>query len=122
MTLTGAVTVRYNGDEYTARGGHMEQRKHPRFAVRIPVRFAEEQDEGDGKAWNLSTGGCAIESDCTVPIGTYVKMRLALPDDTTVSIDVAAVRWSNPHGFGVEFIGMSMEDQKRLQQFVAGLN
>jgi c-di-GMP-binding flagellar brake protein YcgR len=100
----------------------MEQRKHPRFAVQFPAWFAEEHIEGEGKAWNLSTGGCAVESESSIPIGSYVKMRLSLPnEETPISIEVAAVRWSNPQGFGVEFIGMSGDDQKRLQRFVAGL-
>lgn len=101
----------------------MEQRKHPRFTVQFPAWFADERIESEGKAWNLSTGGCAIESETPIPIGSYVKMRLSLPNEATpLSIEVAAVRWSNPHGFGVEFIGMSGDDQNRLQRFVAGLN
>ncbi|MGH7233035.1 MAG: PilZ domain-containing protein [Nitrospiraceae bacterium] len=101
----------------------MEQRKHPRFAVRFPVSFAEEQIEGDGLAWNLSTSGCAVECETIVAIGTYVKMLLCLLEESApIVIDVAAVRWSNAQGFGAEFMGMSVDDQQRLQRFIAGLN
>jgi hypothetical protein len=100
----------------------MEQRKHSRYVVQFPITFSGEQIEGEGTASNLSTQGCAVESERSAPLGSYIKLRLYLPDQVPIPVDVAAVRWSRSRAFGLEFIGMAIEDQQRLQRFVAALN
>ncbi|MER3484831.1 MAG: hypothetical protein C4345_01460 [Chloroflexota bacterium] len=62
----------------------MELRKCPRYIIQFPVSFSGEESAGAGTAYNLSTGGCAVESE----------LHMYLPDyDPPIAVDLAAVRW-----------------------------
>lgn len=74
---------------------------------------------GEGTVYNLSTGGCKAESDVAVNTGAYLRVRLHLPDqESSITIDVAAVRWAMGRDFGVEFISLPPGDQEQLRRFL----
>ena len=77
---------------------------------------------GDGLCYNLSSGGCAIESAVPVGKGDYVAIHLNFPDHrdptTPLTVELAAVRWLVQQRFGVEFITMPSGDQQRLRAYV----
>ncbi|HET8579674.1 MAG TPA: PilZ domain-containing protein [Nitrospiraceae bacterium] len=77
------------------------------FQVHVPMSFSGDRVAGEGTVYNLSTGGCKAESDTTVNTGAYLRLRLHLPDqDSSITIEVAAVRWAMGRDFGVEFISL----------------
>ena len=77
---------------------------------------------GFGQAANLWMSGCAVRSDLPVPVKTYVKLHLSLPDGAKpVEIELAVVRWSHGGIFGVEFTVFGEAQKKRLQRFLASL-
>lgn len=89
------------------------------FRVCLPLSFSGDHLAGEGTVYNLSAGGCKANSDTAVPTGTYLRVRIYLPDqDASITAEVAAVRWAMGQDFGVEFISMSKEDQERLQRFL----
>ncbi len=77
---------------------------------------------GDGLCYDLSGGGCAVESAARVGKGDYVSLHLYLPDQrdptTPLIVDLAAVRWLVQQRFGIEFITMPCADQQRLRAYV----
>jgi|RhiMetdeSRZDD1v2_1073273.scaffolds.fasta_scaffold43045_5 PilZ domain len=101
----------------------MEQlRQFPRFNVHYKVSFSGETGEGEGDVYNLSLGGCAVESQTSVPKGEYLQLRISLPNQaTTITVPLGAVRWAIRREFGVEFIRIPHEDQERLRQHLKGL-
>jgi hypothetical protein len=74
---------------------------------------------GEGAIHNLSQTGCRIECDRTVLKGSYITVRLLLPDNSrSLSVDLAAVRWIGERCFGIEFLRVPAAERTRLEQFL----
>jgi PilZ domain len=85
----------------------------------FPVVFTSESSVGEGTIVNVSIPGCAIQSRKRVQPGSYLEMRVLVPDTTSpLHVGLAKVRWSEGRRFGVEFIRMPGEDQIRLGHIV----
>ena len=72
-------------------------------------------------ATDISAGGCYVESIFPLSIGTSLKVDLSIASEklTTRSF----VRSSDPGlGMGIEFIGLTPEDQQRFQEYLKALN
>lgn len=85
----------------------------------FPVVFAGEAYVGEGTVLNVSVPGCAVRSRKRVQPGSYLEMRMLVPDTTPpLRVGLAKVRWCEGRRFGVEFIQMPGEDQVRLGRLV----
>ena len=90
-----------------------------RVHTQFPVVFAGEAYVGEGTVLNLSVPGCAIHSRKPVPPGSYLEMRMLVPDiRPPLRVGLAKVRWCEGRRFGVEFIQMPGQDQVRLGRLV----
>ena len=100
----------------------MEKRQYPRFQVRLPTVFSGDHTHGHGHMWNLSLGGCAVQSEMRVTTGMQLRLQFTLRDrPDPLVIDLATVRWSTGGKFGTEFLGFEPEAQQRLREFIRGL-
>ena len=100
----------------------MEQRRERRVQVQYPISFEGNQGVGKGKLFNISSGGCGIESGATVQVGTTVTLRVYVPTHKEpIQIGRARVTWSAGQDFGVEFVDMDPKEQERLQQLLIDL-
>jgi len=53
-----------------------ERRQCPRFAVQLPISLYKDGVMiGDGLSYDLSAGGCAVESRANVGRGDYVALH-----------------------------------------------
>ncbi len=100
-----------------------EQRKFPRFMISFPISLAKDGvPVGDGNVYDLSAGGCAVESQSPLQKGDYLSLQLYLPDlhapTTPLMVEVAAIRWVIQQKVGLEFIRMPSGDQERLRRFL----
>jgi hypothetical protein len=74
---------------------------------------------GEGYLLNLSPIGCTVDCERNVLNGSYMKLRLLLPDCIpSIDIDVAAVRWVRGQFFGVEFLRLHTQERSRLGRFL----
>ena len=90
-----------------------------RIHTHFPVMFAGEAYVGEGTVLNVSVPGCAVHSRKRVQPGSYLEMRMLVPDITSpLRVGLAKVRWCEGRQFGVEFIQMPGEDQVRLGRLV----
>jgi len=90
-----------------------------RVRTQFPVVFAGEAYVGEGTVLNVSVPGCAVHSRKSVTPGSYLEMRMLVPDATSpLRVGLAKVRWCEGRRFGVEFIQMPGEDQVRLGKLV----
>ena len=90
-----------------------------RVHAQFPVVFAVEAYVGEGTVLNVSVPGCAIHSQKPVQPGSYIEMRMLVPDATPpLRVGLAKVRWCEGRRFGVGFIQMPGEDQVRLGRLV----
>lgn len=97
----------------------MKLRYCTRVDTRLPVLFAGESFVGEGTVLNLSVPGCAITSKKVVRSGSYLELKVLLPDQTPpLSVGLARVRWCQGRYFGVEFIRMPGHDQVRLGRLI----
>ena len=95
------------------------QRAQDRLFMRCPVMFAGVPFIGEGHVLNLSPVGCTVECERSVLDGSYMRLRLFLPDHTpSVDIDLAAVRWVRGELFGVEFLRLPPKERIRLDRFL----
>ena len=68
------------------------RRRHERYPVSLSVDYLGGV-MGFGQATDLSISGCAVRSNVSVPIKTYLKMQRSLPDGTkAIEIDLTVVR------------------------------
>lgn len=81
--------------------------------------FAGARFIGEGTILNLSPGGCLVEGKRTLMEGSYLTVRLLLPDNApALAIDLAAVRWVHAHYFGIEFLRLPTLELSRLERFL----
>jgi hypothetical protein len=74
---------------------------------------------GEGTILNLSQDGCLLEGERPAVEGSYLTVRLLLPDNPrALVIDVGAVRWVRTRHFGIEFIRIPAPDLSRLERFL----
>ncbi|MGQ0809775.1 MAG: PilZ domain-containing protein [Nitrospiraceae bacterium] len=97
-----------------------ESRLRGRSSADCLVTFKKEDGtEHEGTAYNLSPGGCAIDSQATVLDGSYLTLRIMLPgEESAFVVETARVRWSTREEFGVEFL-MIQSPKEQLQRFLA---
>ena len=90
-----------------------------RVHTHFPVVFSGEAYVGEGTVLNVSVPGCAVHSRKRVQPGSYLEMRMLVPDTTPpLRVGLAKVRWCEGRRFGVEFIQMPGVDQVRLGRLV----
>ncbi len=77
---------------------------------------------GEGIVIDLSKRGwkaTVVISSQSVRPGTYLKLRLSLPDQAPpMDVDLAVVRWAKGREFGLEFLMIGSEQEERLHRFV----
>ncbi len=102
-----------------------ERRGYPRLRVQFQISFSAHDIGGEGTVINLSKRGwkaTVVTSSQSVRPGTYLKLRLSLPDQAPpMDVDSAAVRWAKGREFGLEFLIMGSEEEARLHRFLSTL-
>jgi hypothetical protein len=102
--------------------GPMNTQRERRLFVQCPVEFLGCQGVGEGRLFNLSMRGCAIESGTPVERGTVLTLRLNLPHlPQPIAVDQAEVTWTAGDDFGVQFLSLGTRDEVHLNQLIAGL-
>ena len=94
--------------------------RSPRIPFRCPVEFTHEEGvTGSGTLFNLSLGGCAVQSDTPVSDNMLVTLRLAPSEyGIPISIEMGRVRWATTQEFGVEFLIVLEPERVKLDGFL----
>ena len=106
-----------------------ELRRHPRVPLhaRVPLAFSlvdasnsgSSDRVGSGTLANLSLKGCQVHSDESVEKGDHMSVRVHISHrDVPVCIEMATVRWTKGHAFGLEFISLWPADETVLREFI----
>jgi c-di-GMP-binding flagellar brake protein YcgR len=100
-----------------------EKRQQPRFTSQFRSTISGGQREGQGRTRDLSAGGCMIETDFPVVVGSSFECRIYVPGlDWPLRIDEAQVRWVKANTFGIQFMKMKPDEEEKLKQVIASLN
>jgi len=101
----------------------IEKRQQPRFTSQFRSTLSGGQGEGQGRTLDLSAGGCMIETDLPVGVGTSFECRIYVPGlDWPLRIDEAQVRWVKGNTFGIQFTKIQPDEEIKLKQVIAGLD
>ena len=96
-------------------------REYPRIPVDMQVFFSStnKTDIRKGTMFDLSVRGCAVTSMSSVQPGSAVRILIRATNlGSPITIESAAVRWSQGGEFGVEFLDLSEIDQRRLSRLL----
>jgi len=105
-------------------------RRHPRVRISAPFpcsfilvglnrRSAVKQ--GDvGIVYDVSTKGARMMTEAVISPGDRIEISLRLPHHTSPTvIEQAIVRWGRAQTYGIEFDGLSLVADSRLQKYMA---
>ena len=94
-------------------------RRDIRYQVKCPVSFVVDGKPGEGATFNLSRGGCAIQTEMFASIDDPVSLLITVSTQATpVTIELGKVRWSTSREFGVEFMVVEGPSKRQLDDFL----
>ena len=94
-------------------------RKDVRYQVKCAVIFVADGKPGEGMIYNLSRGGCAVETELYTAVDDPVSLQITVSSQPTpIVIELGKVRWSTRREFGVEFMVVERASQRRLDDFL----
>jgi hypothetical protein len=94
-------------------------RKDIRYQVKCPVAFVVDGKPGEGTTFNLSRGGCAIETEMYAGVNDPISLQVMVSSQPTpITIELGKVRWSTRREFGVEFMVLEPASKRRLDDFL----
>lgn len=97
----------------------MGLRKHVRYQVQCPVEYVLDGKPGQGRVFNLSRGGCAIESDMFAATDDPISLQLTVSSQAKpIVIELGMVRWITRREFGVEFMVLDGASRLQLDDFL----
>lgn len=97
----------------------LDKRFSTRYPVRLPILFSGDLVQGKGTVFNLSRSGCGLRTSKQMGRGFYIHVLVRLPKERIpLKVELAAVRWSKQSFCGIEFIRMSRQQQKRLDDYL----
>jgi len=95
-----------------------EQRRHVRYPVEYAGSFSAKDIQTNGIILNLSISGCRALSD--VPVSAVeLGVSIEVPRrQNPLEILAATVRWTRGTEFGVEFVRIDPDQQRRLRELI----
>ena len=98
----------------------MKARYRERIQAKGRVIIAVGCHVSEGRILDLTVPGCLLESSLGVNKGDFVRLTLFVPGlQSSCSVELAAVRWTQGGRLGLDFLKMNEKDQRQLHQFVA---
>jgi len=120
--LTSLLTTDPARPKTARRAASHERRVQPRFTTQLRSTFSGTREEGHGRTIDISSGGCKIESEMPVAVGSTFECRLHVPGlDWPLRVDEATVRWVEGKTFGIAFTRLRKEEQTKLETVLAHL-
>jgi hypothetical protein len=96
----------------------MSPRTHERVERRLAVDIQSEDQTVAAIAPNLSLGGMFLETPIALKERARIKLRFVVPTQAEPMLVDAEVRWSEPGGAGVCFLGLRAKEMWALTKFL----
>lgn len=99
-----------------------DRRQFKRLTASIPATYMVDTPQRDGLVVDLSMGGCTLQTNATLPRGTFMEVVLkphpALPP---ITVETAMVSSLHSASMGIRFLEFRADDKQRLCQLVLKL-
>jgi type IV pilus assembly protein PilZ len=98
-----------------------ERRRHARMPVEMWVEDVTDGGVVHRRAGNLSKGGLYLDQTIPLPIGSKVKLRFTLPEESaalTVNGQIVSINSRDRLGMGVKFTDVDISVQQRIDSFI----
>lgn len=90
-----------------------------RVRATFPVGIVGDLLDGKGQLLNLSSGGCCLRADQRLKQSPYLRLLLHAPNESSpIKVELAIVRWISGDEFGLEFIRIHADHQRRLRHLL----
>jgi len=98
---------------------HEKQVRSARLEVNIEGTLMFRETSSTMRVMNISMGGIALETKCSLLEGDHVQVQFKLPRDTLVPVEFwGAVRNAGYGRVGVQYDEISRSDLARIEGFV----
>jgi c-di-GMP-binding flagellar brake protein YcgR len=101
------------------------RRRHPRYRADFPLKATALREDGyaeiQGRCSDIGQGGMGTVLNGEVPPGEVVSLELQLPSSLKSLAVRAIVRYQKGFVHGLEFLGLSDEQQLAINSFCTGL-
>ena len=101
------------------------RRRHPRYRADFPLKATALREDGyaeiQGRCSDIGQGGMGTVLNGEVPPGEVVSLELQLPSSLKSLAIRAIVRYQKGFVHGLEFLGLSDEQQLAINSFCTGL-
>ena len=101
------------------------RRRHPRYRADFPLKATALRDDGyveiQGRCSDIGQGGIGAVLNGKVPPGEVVSLELHLPSSLKSLAVRTIVRYQKGFVHGLEFLGLTDEQQMVINTFCTGL-
>ena len=101
------------------------RRRHERYRADFPIKATLLREEGyleiQGRCSDIGQGGMGTVLTTEVPKGEVLSLQFQLPGCEKELVVSAAVRYRKGFVHGMEFLGLSAEQESGINQFCEGL-
>ncbi len=92
-----------------------------RFPLCCPVTYHAGLSEGQGIIWNLSVNGWRLSGDVPLRVGQTCPLTVNLPNQPSLVVAAAIVRWVRGQEYGLETLEIDKEIHSRVEQVITRL-
>ena len=96
-------------------------RPYRRFPVHCSVTYNTGPFQGQGTVWNFSVNGWKLSGDVPLRVGQTCPLIVTLPNQESIVVAAAIVRWARGQEYGLETLAIDKEIHSRLEQVITRL-
>ena len=96
-------------------------RPYRRFPVHCPVSYNAGTSQGLGTVWNFSVNGWKLSGDVPLRVGQMCPLTVTLPNQESIFVAAAIVRWARGQEYGLETLAIDKEIHSRLEHVIRRL-
>jgi|SRR5262245_8609077 len=96
-------------------------RSYRRYPLQCPVSYNAGNSQGLGTVWNFSVNGWKLSGDVPLRVGQTCPLTVTLPNQESIFVDAAIVRWVRGQECGLETLVVDKPTKSRVELIVQHL-
>jgi len=96
-------------------------RLYQRFPVHCSVTYHAGLFQGQGTVWDFSLIGWKLSGDVPLRVGQTCSLTVNLPNEESIVVAAAIVRWVRGQEYGVETLAIEKQTHSRVEHLVKRL-